>query len=60
MTILELEAQFHELAMLAKSILSIEYDQVQYLGRVLRLSLCMATQSLVAAGRYFSRVSNHV
>lgn len=59
MIFLEYEALFYKLARYVITILSIKYEQIQYFIQGLRLPLCMATQTLVAAGRSFIEVSNY-
>ncbi len=50
---------FYEFSKRATSILDTGYERVHYFVRGLKLSLCMSTQSLVAAGRSFVKVSDH-
>lgn len=57
MKVLEYEASFHKLPIHATTILPTEYEWIWYFVRGLRLSLCMATQSLVVIGKFFVEVS---
>lgn len=55
----EYEARFHKLARHATMILPIEYKRVQCFVRELRLLFCMATQSMIAIGRYFMDINHY-
>lgn len=59
MTALEYKNQFDELVKHATTILLIEYEQIWCFVQGLRLSLCKATQSLVATGRSFNKISDY-
>lgn len=59
MTILEYEAQFHELARHTITIFLINYKCIWCFVQGLRLRLCIDTQSFVATRMSFIKVSDY-